>query len=160
VKVRGTSLYHRRLKPASLDCGAGIPSKFVTSDRAVTIQFRQKHDGGRRNAQRRHPRAYERVSYSRLTWCGCAPRSTTQPIADLLAVVTLVPLNEAPSRRGSRVSAFLPCEGSQLVRAAKRNSRGVRRDDPRGILDIADFVIDQGSVECLFWVKIGGAVND
>jgi hypothetical protein len=47
-----------------------------------------------------------------------------------------------------------------LVREASRSAqpnetRGVRRDDPMGILDIADFVIDQRSVECLFRVTGG-----
>jgi hypothetical protein len=46
-----------------------------------------------------------------------------------------------------------------LVREASRSAqpnetRGVRRDDPLGILDIADFVIDQRSVECLFRVSL------
>ena len=44
-----------------------------------------------------------------------------------------------------------------LVKDASRSAqasetRGARRDDPLGVLDIADFVIDQRPVECLFWV--------
>jgi hypothetical protein len=63
--------------------------------------------------------------------------------ADMLAIVTLAPLNEAPPRRGvARLLAFLPRQGRQPVRAADE-IRGVRRQDPRGILDIADVGIDR-----------------
>src|SRR6266566_601983 len=41
--MRGTSVHHRGLKSASLSHGAGIRTKFVTSDRVPTIQFRQNH---------------------------------------------------------------------------------------------------------------------
>ena len=121
TKCRRKGAWHCSLplwsEAAPLSRKASIRLKLVRSDHVLTIHFWQKRDGGRRNAQRRHPRAYEPVRYSRLSWCGCAPRSTTQPIADLLAVVTLASLNEAPSRRVSCVSSPF-----SLVREASRSA--------------------------------------
>ena len=44
------------------------------------------------------------------------------------------------------------------VGRAANETRGARPDDPSGILEITDVVIDQRPVECLFWVTSSGLI--
>jgi hypothetical protein len=45
-------------------------------DPRLAIQFWQKRSGGRRNAQRRHPRANGPIRYRRLSWCDTLDNAT------------------------------------------------------------------------------------
>ncbi len=68
MAVRGGRADCRRY-PGQGAAVSGIDSEDARARSALAIQFWQKRGGGRRNAQRRHPRANAPVRYCRLSGC-------------------------------------------------------------------------------------------